>query len=589
MMDMLIIPNLRVKFAEKTWADTFQLVRRCMEKSRDESKSRAALERSLEKLQEESNVCTMNTTKSRLEIIAKQQGMSFHFTEAMCYLSADLFYVEVLLLPSGEVEEVKVVPHGESPVPSESLLQLLRFKNFATFSMKLQGLFAQYSIPGDNELKLKLLVSLQHLGKDLQKISHLPRKQKYSDPEMDMINNGRIGSLIMGKEDCPMTIRFYIPPNDGMKSSASVVQAAQVTVGVSDVTHKLQMASVIPEPPQLDPQGYPVFVPLNEVPNEMLPACFLLKLQPAMPVMLSVVKQLSQITDATVPDVDLQWAPLPKLLMRGSLSTNNQWETSCENKSIFTVPLPGGVIHSYIFPGAAWDLPAHRGAVVDSVPFTHPGHVPALLELLRRQCTINTLLRSCFISQCASPAGLVCGLPFEVLPESDTSFSVTFQPSYADSLSVLLVNVPKPHQITCRLFGAHANDPSINEYLSSVIMSCMSVPETMRMLYNKLEDITSALLSPGRLAATEAENDHSAPSSTAVTDTSRGSAAFSQSAAVPKDSFSVSDSACSAMPVAKSESVPEINESPYASPYPFPPAGMFQCRVGNNGHLSQLI
>lgn len=44
--------------------------------------------------------------------------MSFHFAEATCYLSADLFYVEVLLLPCGEVEEVKVVPHGESPVVS---------------------------------------------------------------------------------------------------------------------------------------------------------------------------------------------------------------------------------------------------------------------------------------------------------------------------------------------------------------------------------------------------------------------------------------------------------------------------------------
>ncbi|XP_063339400.1 mediator of RNA polymerase II transcription subunit 1-like isoform X2 [Pelmatolapia mariae] len=505
-------------------------------------------------------LCTINTTKLRLEIIAKQQGMSFHFAEATCYLSADLFYVEVLLLPCGEVEEVKVVPHGESPVPSESLLQLL------------------------SEIKLKLLASLQCLGKDLRKISHLPREQKYSDPEMDLINNGRIGDLIMGKEDCPFTMRFFIPPTNGTKTLVSdlnpVVQAAQVTVVVSDVTHKLQMASVVPQPPQLDPQGYPVFVPLNEVPNEMLPACFLLKLQPAMPVTPSFVKKLSQITDVTVPDVDLQWAPLPKLLMRDSLSANSSWEMTCESKMIFTVPLPGGVMHSYIFPGAAWDVPAHRGAVVDSVPFTHPGHVPALLELLRHQCAINTLLRSCFTFHCASP-GSVCGLHFEVLPESDSSFSVTFQPLDADSLGVLLVNVPKPHQITCSLFGANTRDPSINEYLSSVIMSCMSIPETMRMLYNKLEDITSVPLSPSCSATTEAENDHSAPSSTAVADTSRALATFSQSAAMPKDGFSVSDLARSAMTVAKSESILEINQSPSASSYPPPLVGTFQHRVGN--------
>lgn len=36
-------------------------------------------------------------------------------TETACYLTADLFYVEVLLLPGGEVEDVKVAQHGEAP------------------------------------------------------------------------------------------------------------------------------------------------------------------------------------------------------------------------------------------------------------------------------------------------------------------------------------------------------------------------------------------------------------------------------------------------------------------------------------------
>lgn len=55
--------------------------------------------------------------------------------------------------------------------------------------------------------------------------------------------------------------------------------------------------------------------------------------------------------------------------------------------------------HSYILPGAAWEVPAQRGAVVGSVPFTHPAHVPALLELLRHQCAINALLSTCVTSQ----------------------------------------------------------------------------------------------------------------------------------------------------------------------------------------------
>lgn len=41
--------------------------------------------------------------------------MGFHITEATCYLTDNLFYVEVVLFPDGEVEEVKVAPHGKPP------------------------------------------------------------------------------------------------------------------------------------------------------------------------------------------------------------------------------------------------------------------------------------------------------------------------------------------------------------------------------------------------------------------------------------------------------------------------------------------
>ncbi|XP_067341867.1 uncharacterized protein [Channa argus] len=480
-----IISNLHAKFAEKSWNETFQLVRRCMEKPRDKSKPCEPLVRTLQRLQEGLDVSSVNTMRSRLEMIAKQQGMGFHITDDTCYLTADLFYLEVVLLPCGGVEEVKVAPHGGSPAPSESLRQLLRLKNFAAFSMKLAGLFRQYNIPGDkytsfalflkkqtfffsfyhlrplvfcfytnlllpfcpSKVKLKLFTSLQSLWKDLQLMSLLPREPKDSHAQLDMINNGRIGCLMAGKQDCPPTIQFYINPADVKQTSDSpfafkemeaVVQTAQVTLGVSDVNHKLQMASVIPQPPQLDAQGNPVFLPLNEVPNETLPACFLLKLQPAVPVTVSFVKKLSEITDVTMLDVDLQWAPLPKLLMRGSLSANSHEETLHDGDPIFTVSLFGGVMHRYIFPGAAWDAPERKGTAMDSIPFTHPAHVPPILELLRQQCAFNILLSSCITPQLVSSAGLVCNLHFEVLLESDTSFSVTFQQPDTDNLAVCL-------------------------------------------------------------------------------------------------------------------------------------------------------
>ncbi|XP_041669568.1 mediator of RNA polymerase II transcription subunit 1 isoform X2 [Cheilinus undulatus] len=574
-----IISDLHLKFADKSWNETFQLVRRCMDKPRDESKPCEVLVRSLERLQEVFNVSSVNTTKSCLEMIAKQQRMGFHITEATCYLTADLFYLEVVLLPCGGVKEVKVAPHGGAPVPSESLLQLLRSQNFAEFSIRLEGLYTQYNIPRDNEMKLKLFASLQCLGKDLQQISDLLRTLKLSEKTVERINNGRIGCLMAGKEDCPLTVQFYTTQADVQKTSdlhasetERVIYAAQVTVGDSDVPHKLQMASVILQPAQLDPRGYPMFLPLSEVSNEAFPAVFLLKLQPKIPVMPSIINKFSQITDVAIPDVGLQWAPLPKLLMTHSGLNTLQ-------------SLPDGGMQRYIFPGSVWKEPAQRAAALDSVPFTHPAHIPALLELLRHQCAINTLLRSCVTSQWDT-TGLVCDLHFEVLPESESSFSVTFQRPHTDSLAVLLVNVADSRNLTCTLFGAEIVDPSVDAYLSTVLMRCMSIPVTIRTLRSRLEELTSAPLPPHRPDTTEAENDHSALSDGAVTANSGASTALSQSASVPEESFSVSGSACYSV----SELHPEINTTPAVSPYTYTaPVGVFSHWVTSNGQLSEPI
>ena len=43
-------------------------------------------------------------------------------TETACYLTADLFYLEVLLKPDGGVEDVKVALHGEPPLVCSALV-----------------------------------------------------------------------------------------------------------------------------------------------------------------------------------------------------------------------------------------------------------------------------------------------------------------------------------------------------------------------------------------------------------------------------------------------------------------------------------
>ncbi|KAJ3611762.1 hypothetical protein NHX12_021776 [Muraenolepis orangiensis] len=448
-----IIPDLHVKFGEKTWKETFQLVRRCMDKARDKTKPCEPLVRCLERLQA-LNVFSLNAMMSHLEKIAKQRGVGFHFSEATCYLTADLFYLEVALSPQGGVQDVKVAPHGQPPMSSDSLLMLLRSKNFVAFSKKLAGFAALYNMPGDDsEVKMKLFTALQCLGRDLQKISQLPRSIKEYNSRVDTILNGRIGFLTEGKEDCPLTIQFYVSPADVLKASCSkgcdmeeVGHAGQVMVVLSHVVHSLQMASLLPVPPELDTQGNPVFIPLSEIPSESFPACFVLRLHPPLPMFSSFLNKIGQITDVAIPDVDLQ----------------------------------------------AWDLPALRGAVVGSLLFSHPGHIPAILAVLRHQGAVNTLLASCVGPRGGGgEGGSEDSLLFEVLMQSETSLAVTFQRPDGDSLAILAVEVPDSGELRCSLFTAGTREVSLEEYACRVINRCMSIPVTMRVLCTKMEKTSS--------------------------------------------------------------------------------------------------
>lgn len=118
--------------------------------------------------------------------------MDFHVTGATCYLTAKLFYLEVVLLPCGGVESVKLAPHAGSPIvckstvnaPKSSAQVIIRdsvaaqrvapaaaqvgslrsaisngrdrrfyvpqrARNFSKFSVRLTDLFHQYNIPGE--------------------------------------------------------------------------------------------------------------------------------------------------------------------------------------------------------------------------------------------------------------------------------------------------------------------------------------------------------------------------------------------------------------------------------------------------------
>lgn len=63
--------------------------------------------------------------------------MGFHTTEATCYLTADLFYLEVVLLPCGGVEDVKVAQHRGSPLVRRARAVHIKLSLFICVVIKL--------------------------------------------------------------------------------------------------------------------------------------------------------------------------------------------------------------------------------------------------------------------------------------------------------------------------------------------------------------------------------------------------------------------------------------------------------------------
>ncbi|XP_062377535.1 mediator of RNA polymerase II transcription subunit 1-like isoform X1 [Sardina pilchardus] len=617
-----LVADVTSKFAEKPWNETFQLVRRCMGKFRIDPISKP-LSGCLQRLQEALNVSSLNAMVSRLEVIAKQRGLGSHLspTETACYLTADLFYLEVLLKPDGGVDDVKVALHGEAPVSNKLLLQLLRQKLFDDFSTKLDDLSSLYNIPGDNDVKVKVCTALQFMEKDLLTISHMPRSLKENDVYIDTVLNGRVGKIVPSGPGTPMKIQYAISPSNRLLQRHcgdvdGLTQDAVVTLGPREGTHRLQLASLIPSPPQTDPQGFPLFSPLEEVASESLPATFILRLQPAVGLCSSVIQQMEKITDVK-PEADQQWAPLLQLLIRSTLGEKGFQESWNPGKDAnFLVTLPGNQVHGYALSGPAWSGSAWEGALIDAIPFTHPAHVPLLLELLRYQSALNMLLASCIKGQQHYP-GTSSDLYCEVLPESDSSFSITFLLPGTSSLAVLLVTVVDIRQVCCQLFAPTLIDADMNDYISRVMTRCMSIPITMRAIYKRLifTDPSGTTSDPEISTSPHEVNtavsvvvDHSLPpapdlhTGLSETESLGPSEMVSQTGEhpglVPQSSIKeeeeedpamcVSPSPCYVMAVSSNQEVSDSNTEATANPYPLSSVCVFP-HWSASGHVAEFV
>ncbi|XP_065439888.1 mediator of RNA polymerase II transcription subunit 1-like isoform X2 [Chrysemys picta bellii] len=457
-----LMDKLHLKYAQKPWIETLKLVRLCMDKPPRGSISvtpHHPLLSCLEKIQRTLNAKSLSTVMSRLEFLSKQRGLKSHISPngTACYLTSDMFYVEVQLEKDGKVIDVKLAHPGEAPVVCDDLVQLL------------------------SDMKAKVYLALQSLEKDLYSMSLLYRTQDVN--RVTEVLHGKAGHLVQRTGGTPMNIEYYLSPYQVLEEElnpGSQVCGTKVfvTVGSSNTTHKLPISPLIVDSQAGD--GNPAFLPLTDELSMDLSACFFLMFHQPFPMSSSSIQEIQKLTGISIDGLKL--ASLHALIVQFTFNDEYK-EDLAMNNSCFFVSLPDCPKHSY-FINKGTEKSGITGALVSKIPFTHPKCVPAIIEILRHQVAYNTLIGSCLSENTINED---CSelLYFEVSPQKGTSFSISFQHPMGESLACVVVDVLSSRQIRCSL---HTNPQDVtlnccNDFISRVMERCMSVPLVMRAIF----------------------------------------------------------------------------------------------------------
>uniref|UniRef100_A0A3P8ZLN2 Mediator of RNA polymerase II transcription subunit 1 n=1 Tax=Esox lucius TaxID=8010 RepID=A0A3P8ZLN2_ESOLU len=451
--------------------------------------------------QETSKVVQCNTS------IARQNMLGSHLSPSgtECYITSDMFYVEVQLDAAGQLVDVKVAHHGENPASCPELIQHLRDKNFEEFSKHLKGLVNLYKLPGDNKLKTKMYLALQSLELDLTKMmENIPIWLATNANTVETILHGSVGLLTARSGGHLVSLRCYVSPYDvfeegtGMQLSfidtnvpRSLGVSVSVTVEGTSSVYKLPIAPLITGSHPVDNKGTPSFSSVTNSNCVDLPACFFLKMNQPMPFSLSFIQRMQNATGIPVFEAPPTLSPLYELIVQSHLQEEGGDPPNSPTHAMrFYASLPDQQ-HCYFLNGDApvQDGRSLPGALVSKIPFRHPAQVPALLDVIRHQAATNTLIGSCvkrtFIKD--DTPGL---LQFEVCPLTDSSFSVSFQHPVNESLVCVVMDVIDSRQVSCKLYKG-LSDALIctDDFITKVVQRCMSIPVTMRAIRRKAETI----------------------------------------------------------------------------------------------------
>ena len=288
-----------------------------------------------------------------------------------------------------------------------------------------------------------------------------------------------------------------------------------ICIESSDRNHKLQTQCLITVSKASDGTELPQISALSNLNSSALPACFVLKLPKSIPFSLEILRSISKVTGIDlIQNQEPRATSMISLIAMNILSEKERskyQQDSCRN-ACFYVKLPDQEHSYHVQPS-----PQMQGLSVSSIPFTHPTHVPQILQLLRGQVLFNVVIGSCIRKLSSFGSISDSKFSFEVMIGSSSSgqtdhISVSFEHPAEESLASLEIDLRDITGVKCKLYNVKSfENLCSDEYVSKIMQRSLSIPITLRMMILKTQEKARILreqeIKAAAAAAAAANND----------------------------------------------------------------------------------
>ncbi|XP_064647591.1 mucin-2-like isoform X3 [Lineus longissimus] len=226
-----------------------------------------------------------------------------------------------------------------------------------------------------------------------------------------------------------------------------------------------------------DGKNLPSFPQLSTQNSSMLCACFVLNLQTPIPVSLSILQRIQQVTGIEFIEGAIM-QPIVSLIAddmsKGKMKYDQEKGlrvTLKDQDHVYHLSEPGDTNHMV-------------GMMISKIQFTHPTHVPKILIYLRQQLVFNTFITSCIRPHARQD--VENAMVFEVMPVSLHHISVAFEHPVLDSMASVEFDLNDMTNVKAKLMALSSDNPICqDEFICKVIQRCLSIPVTMRMIMTK--------------------------------------------------------------------------------------------------------